>query len=298
MRIKLLLLSLLATILVNSNYHSQTCSRTYQELSRPFVFDSYYGTESGNVWHAGGSGEIAVQFPTKEAKVFKLETEEDFYSIFFVDEDYGWVVGVSGTIFHTRDGGLRWLKQESGQKADLQAIYCVDRSACWIVGDNGTIMSTNDGGTKWKSYIQKEDADLYALSFTNTNTGWAVGRKGTVLRTINGGKSWKQFKVNSLFNKGIAPIDLPLFSSVKFFDSKTGCIISDGNLLLCTNNGGLTWSKTVTDAIKFVGLVLENDHIVAVGQCPIDDFVSFDHGKSWIRKQSKEASWPKKDKPV
>ena len=42
--------------------------------------------------------------------------------IYFIDENYGWLVGNEGTILKTTDGGTTWVIQKSGTINDLRRI--------------------------------------------------------------------------------------------------------------------------------------------------------------------------------
>lgn len=76
-----------------------------------------------------------------------LETPPMISSIHFVDTEQGWMVGESGIILHSTDGGVNWEQQESGIPEDIPAddqflndVYFVDENNGWAVGDNGRIL--------------------------------------------------------------------------------------------------------------------------------------------------------------
>ena len=56
------------------------------------------------------------------------ELQHDVYyeSLCFTDEKNGWVVGWSGRILHTDDGGYSWQLQDSGTSANLQWVHFAD----------------------------------------------------------------------------------------------------------------------------------------------------------------------------
>lgn len=68
-------------------------------------------------WAVGSFGEMHFKLPEDEAWVFKWtefrQLEIRLKSIFFVDEEYGWIAGQSGTVLHTQDGGETWEMQIS-----------------------------------------------------------------------------------------------------------------------------------------------------------------------------------------
>ena len=105
----------------------------------------------------------------------------------FVDENNGWVVGASGTILHTTNGGRGWSLQFCGTTRNLFSAVFLDASRGWIVGENGTIVKTNDGGATWSAQASGTTNNLNSIFFTDYNTGYAVGDNGTILKTSDGG---------------------------------------------------------------------------------------------------------------
>lgn len=69
--------------------------------------------------------------------------------VYFSDSLIGWIVGSSGTILHTIDGGETWISQDSSTFDNLYALDFVDNKHGWVVGDNSTILYTNNGGVTW-----------------------------------------------------------------------------------------------------------------------------------------------------
>lgn len=63
-----------------------------------------------------------------------------------MDGDTGWVVGESGTILHTTDGGNSWSAQNSGTSNWLYSVRFADANTGWAVGEHGTILHTKNGG--------------------------------------------------------------------------------------------------------------------------------------------------------
>jgi photosystem II stability/assembly factor-like uncharacterized protein len=57
----------------------------------------------------------------------------------FVNAKEGWAVGYKGVILYSRDGGVKWVPQDSRTKEDLYALD-VDDKYCWAVGSGGVIL--------------------------------------------------------------------------------------------------------------------------------------------------------------
>jgi photosystem II stability/assembly factor-like uncharacterized protein len=111
-------------------------------------------------------------------------------SVFFIDDQTGWVIGVNGTIMKTTDAGKTWELQNAGVSNELQGIFFVDANTGWITGDAGTIVHTKDGGATWN--IQKSGVrdTLRSAYFNSPQEGWVVGSEGAILHTTDGGVTW------------------------------------------------------------------------------------------------------------
>lgn len=105
----------------------------------------------------------------------------------FADALHGWAVGEQGTVIATSDGGLTWLRQQSGTDVTLCDVTMVDARGGWIVGEQGTILATTDGGATWSGQASGTDYDLYGVAAVDNMTAWAVGQFNTILATTNGG---------------------------------------------------------------------------------------------------------------
>ena len=183
----------------------------------------------------------------------------------FRDAQSGWVVGDTGTIIHTADGGATWTGHSSSTILDLNAIYFADESHGWAVGGGfttdtrrqplpPTIVATNDGGATWHGQPLWVDGDsdenmnliintdLYAVYFTDDQHGWTVGRTysytdnryhGLLLSTDDGGTSWHRIAVSK--------IDGAELRDVYFTDAQHGWVVGDD--ILTTSDGGVTWVK-------------------------------------------------------
>jgi hypothetical protein len=127
-------------------------------------------TDGGVSWNSQNSG-----------------TNQDITSIFFVDNQTGWVVGESGTIIKTTNGGENWFNQTSAVNHHLSSVYFTDNQTGWVVGYSGSVMKTTNGGLNWVLQRSGTTNYLYDVSFADANNGWAVGNNGTILHTTNGG---------------------------------------------------------------------------------------------------------------
>src|SRR4030095_12547938 len=55
------------------------------------------------------------------------------HSVFFLDQNRGWVVGSKGTFLATTDGGKTWRQKASVTTDVLRDIYFVDEQNGWVL---------------------------------------------------------------------------------------------------------------------------------------------------------------------
>jgi len=176
-------------------------------------------------------------------QVVREASEDVYYSaIHFADRDNGWVVGDSGTILHTNNGGYSWEYQQSGTTNDFWDVHFIDRQTGWAAGANNTLLRTDDGGRSWQLLTVSGDTAgfFFAIYFADEQTGWAVSR-GKVLRTLDGGTTWE---AQTSWERGGAMIC--------FVNSQVGYVrpVID-TVLLKTTDGGQHWSTLPMKSLRW-----------------------------------------------
>jgi photosystem II stability/assembly factor-like uncharacterized protein len=184
-----------------------------QETSSQYALHSICFVDTVHGWAVGedyaiamgGDGQTAVY---RTADGGQTWSHEDVHAIagglkhvFFVDAEYGWAVGQSGTIIHTTDGGVSWAAQTSGTNAWLYSVQFVDRQTGWAVGDplsklQTVFLKTVDGGSSWSVKAVRDGRMIRSIDFVDVNNGWGVGFPGSVVRTTDGGESWIWFRTD------------------------------------------------------------------------------------------------------
>jgi photosystem II stability/assembly factor-like uncharacterized protein len=160
----------------------------------------------------------------------------------------GWVVGESGTIRATSDGGATWRAQASGTTDTLYAVRFVDVSNGWAVGDNGRILHTTNGGASWQTQTSGTTDPLYSIACVDASTCWVVGGfpetdtdppTQVLLKTTNGGQTWTRQNVFCGNNPSVPDNSAcpdPLFAVVAI-DAQTAWAVGDVGLILATRDG-------------------------------------------------------------
>lgn len=218
-------------------------------------------TDGGDIW-------IDISFPS---------TASNLNTIFFVNENTGWLCSTD-TLLYTTNSGLSWIPKitpihgrelffvtsmtgwlNTGQSilrttnggADWNTIsfisdgeiFFVNSTTGWTSyssGGSSTILKTTNGGVNWTAQFNTINFHyIYSFYFINANTGWATGYRETILKTINGGTNWA-FQRDISGGSG--------FFSAYFINANTGWVVGDQSVLgsnaLSTTNGGSSWNPS------------------------------------------------------
>ena len=144
----------------------------------------------------------------------------------FLPGGEGWVVGRSGRIFHTGDGGQAWERQSAaiGVGVDLVGIEFVDAQNGWAVGSCwpleyggmgwAVILHTVDGGQTWVQQDCGVAPSAQSVTALDATSAWSAGNEGLVLRTGDGGGA------------GFTPTARPVTSALNAVKVRKGAIAS------------------------------------------------------------------------
>ena len=92
----------------------------------------------GSIYHSNDGGKTW-------AEQFKEDRYNAFYSVFFINQNMGWVIDrQQGAIFYTNNAGETWSKQID--TTSLYSIYFTNNKIGWAVGHNGIILKSVTGG--------------------------------------------------------------------------------------------------------------------------------------------------------
>ncbi len=166
------------------------------------------------------------------------------HSIYFVDENKGWIAGSQGTFLKTIDGGKTWKADKKFTEDNLRDVHFADENHGWILCERDIyssgslspsyIMETFDGGISWKNVTLDGEGKerLVRIFFTKENLGWAVGEAGTVFAMQSDKKTWKK-----------ASVPVPyLMLDGSFSDQTHGLLVGGNGTALFTEDGGMSWN--------------------------------------------------------
>jgi len=97
------------------------------------------------------------------------------------------VVGDTGTILKTNNGGTNWVVLSGTTDYSLNSVKFPVANIGYAVGANGEIIKTINGGSNWTNQTSGTSYNLRSVYCINADTGYVVGNHGTILKTTNGG---------------------------------------------------------------------------------------------------------------
>jgi photosystem II stability/assembly factor-like uncharacterized protein len=211
------------------------------------------------------------------------------FDVFFIDGNRGWVVGNSGVILNTTNGGTKWNIQSGVSAEQLLHIEFIDTLNGFVAGvdtSGGILYRTIDGGNTWnvvaaipRSYYLRPIEDV---KFSTRSKGLAVGIDRTVLKTTDGGTTW-QTMLNG--------VDFDDLVGLSYGDSLTAWAVSEPRgLIIHSGDQGLTWTVQDTGAYHYHGVqfVSTQKGWVTGGNGVIRS--TSDGGQSWMSESTNTTS--------
>jgi photosystem II stability/assembly factor-like uncharacterized protein len=187
---------------------------------------------------AGGATPVAAR-----------EIRQNLFGTCFADAREGWMVGELGRVFHTRDGGATWERQDAGTRRPLLAVACIDPRTVWIAGKEGNVVGTTDGGATWTPASTGSTRHLFTLAFPTAARGHGAGDFGTMVHTEDGGRTWTASRVppevrlpDEAVESGVEPGDVNLYS-LSFPDADAGWLVGEFGVVLASGDGGRSWRQ-------------------------------------------------------
>ena len=133
--------------------------------------------------------EVVDEYLTKDCGIDIIGHVNDFH---FATADVGYLVGKSGLIMKTTDGGATWLPKAINTTADLYDVSFLDEDFGLVAGSNG-VFKTTDGGSTWKEifrFVYDLPRDLVSVHIVDKRTYYCTMRN--LLKTTDAGATWKE----------------------------------------------------------------------------------------------------------
>ena len=180
-------------------------------------------------------------------------TNETLWSVRFVNETTGWVLGGLGHIYKTTDGGTTWVTQETWQGGGW-GLHALSENKVlygrWLTGQSNSshMRMTTDGGSTWQTVDSLGLGSVFYddFEFIEPQTGFVAGSidsgdgsKAIVRKTTDGGSTWTTIWTENI-RYGL--------EGISFVDALNGWVCAYLDKVLRTTDGGSTWTEVTSFA--------------------------------------------------
>jgi photosystem II stability/assembly factor-like uncharacterized protein len=231
-------------------------------------------------------------------------TTNEIKSIFFINNQTGWVCGNSGLIEKTTNSGYSWTQQTTPTVNALYTLFFINENTGWAGGGyfdiyNGinTIIKTTNGGTNWFTQfniylIDNITRTIFFLDSINGFAGSYGGNggeiTGSIARTTNGGTNWIGILNSAPSTKIIFQNNTTGWSLSHFW---TDVPLMDTGILYKTTNGGINWIETyIKHLYTFTDISFFNASI-GILQCYSDSFANVNNNSRYLKTTNSGINW-------
>ncbi|MES2265048.1 MAG: YCF48-related protein [Pseudomonadota bacterium] len=162
--------------------------------------------------------------------------DKPFFDLDASDEKRAVVIGASGLIFSTADGGASWSawgdRLENPRALNLYAIRRVGRNIL-VAGEQGLVLHSSDDGDSFTKLKGPYEGSWFAAASQGPDEFVVAGLRGNAYRVSGDGKTWTSLE-------GMPPVSL------------TSAFPVSANCTLLANQGGQLFSveKSQTRAVR------------------------------------------------
>jgi photosystem II stability/assembly factor-like uncharacterized protein len=225
-------------------------------------------------------------------------TGDSFSSANFVNENVGWINGVSGRSFEAAgedaNSNKKAKPKKPGEKTDdpLKANQGFE------------VLQTTDGGQTWHAMPDQFKNKIRSVWFVDPGKGWALTIDRDILHTTDGGASWAlqrkagKVKLKLPGNKREPELEQPeQIDQIHFIDGSHGWAWGGGRkdefaeqpgIFLTTIDGGQNWNeiKYPFDQNASAAFFLDTEH-AWVSTLGASFYRTSDGGLNWTKVQTK-----------
>lgn len=168
------------------------------------------------------------------------------------------IIGESGNIKHSKDGGKTWRAVDSGTQYNLEVIHEVDKRllVIGVRGNERIIVLSEDGGEIWKPGISSEtNPGPDALIHSNGDKLIAISKSDAIWQSDNGGTKWNP----------MLPISGDFLLNSLYGESDQLVAVGQGGAIVRSLDHGKTWTiEHPSDNSSLIGIHRIGKYLVAV----------------------------------
>lgn len=201
-------------------------------------------TDTLNIWATGDWGRVVLHSNDGGFTWRHQDVGDGYgylYDVSFADTLHGAVVGGSGLIYTTVNGGQTWTPRDAGSLS-WYGVEFVDSLKGWVATvSSGVIKHTSDGGNTWVTQYASSGQYFMDIMFLNDTLGWACGFTFTnsfAVKTTDG-QTWNSYTLPTT----------RILNSLDFVSPYLGFVVGDNGEIYKTNDGGVTWDSLHNDTL-------------------------------------------------
>lgn len=197
-------------------------------------------------------------------------------AVLFTTEQDGMVVGDSGIVMFTTNGGNSWLRKSIIQfTGSWNSIHRVG-TTYFVLGDSGVLLRSTNSGVTWSASSLPGGKSLRSAYFLDPARGWIAGDNGILYRTYNGGNAWEILSTGFTFD----------LMGAYFVHPDTGWVFGQAGLLLSTTNGDssanrVQWTIAHSRTTKTISQLRFINRRNGIGLAGTDIIYTANGGFSW-----------------
>lgn len=185
--------------------------------------------------------------------------DKSLLSVWFENENSGFVLGAFNLILHTSDGGKSWEplmhRTENPKSLHFYAINSVGQDL-FVCGEQGMVLKLDKQSGKFMALKTGYNGTFFGVT-GNTGAVIAHGMRGNVFRSKDGGTSWKKIETG---------LPVGLTGSVVTADGTIILLSQAGHLLVSRDNGaGFTPVKLERPFPAAAVAALDNQTLMLAG---------------------------------
>lgn len=197
---------------------------------------------------------------------------------FYIDEaGFGWMVGSTGEVLKTADGGLSWGVQTKVEATEgLHHIRYIPGSdgLTAIAASHREIFRTVDGGDTWAQVsLDFELGAIIQIQVISSTTLFLSDRDGRILKSNNAGATWTILLEEPAED----------FVGLHFISEMTGWTSTKNGVIHQTTDGGETWNELtdlMSNTVQDLVFIDENTGYLAANSGTF--LKTTDGGVTWV----------------